>query len=106
VQPRIKLETQVENLGHLEPVHPVPTVPSSVGAHSDDSPALVRTSQLGQDAKPEQASIAIQGDLDTMKRGWYTSFPSCYYLLLTFADVGLRVNPVLDVGLSSSGSGK
>lgn len=46
------------------------TDPADAGAHTDESPALVRTSQLGHDAKPEQASVSIQGDLEAMKREW------------------------------------
>jgi len=44
--------------------------PSHTSLHFDDAPALIRTSQLGHDAKSEQANITLQDDLENMKRNW------------------------------------
>ncbi|KAF8588633.1 hypothetical protein K439DRAFT_1613320 [Ramaria rubella] len=41
--------------------------------NSDYGAALVRTSQLGHDTRPEQASLVIEGDLQSMKRSWLES---------------------------------
>ena len=109
--PPSQLVPQAPKVQKQPPPQPLPEVapvPSSPEAHSDDSPALVRTSQLRHDARPEQASVAIQGDLENMKRGWCVSFLTPFHSSSEawLSDAGPSPSMARDVALSNFGSGK
>jgi hypothetical protein len=63
-------QTIPQNHIQQSPMPEVFAVPSNANALSDESPTLVRTSQLGHETKSEQASIALQDDFESMKKSW------------------------------------
>ena len=63
VQPQVPSHSRHLSLGSI-------SGPAAAENYSDESPALVRTSQLSHNTRPAQANVDIAGDLDSMKQGW------------------------------------